>query len=295
MKPFALYCKSYRVDVRRARRLALTVEKYNADEIPFYVSCPEVDLPLFQEYLADLKVTLITDEDIILSNSLHTLDCINAIPGHLSQQIVKSEFWRLSLAQAYLCLDSDCQFIRPFHLREFLDKGGIPYTIVDECREILVPAAVARKQKVIQNFHKESMQVQNFIGREGKYYNFGPNCPVWHRDVWVSLDEKFLLPRQMSFAELILQHPIEMRWYGEALLKYRAIPLLPSQPFFKMYAYAWQLHKDRTDGLTEADLAQFYCGVTYQSAWERELDWPQEGGNILSRLGRRIRRKLGRI
>jgi hypothetical protein len=295
MKPFALYCKSYRVDVKRARRLALTIERYNVDEIPFYISCPQLDMDLFQDYLAGLKVTLIADEEIIRCNPLHTLDEMNVIPGHLAQQIVKSEFWRLDLAQAYLCLDSDCQFIRPFRQAEFLDVHGIPYTVVDECRELLIPAVIASKQKVIENFRKESIQVQENIGRGGKFYNFGPNCPVWHRDVWISLDEFYLQPRQMSLSDLILQHPIEMRWYGEALLKYRAIPLLPSQPFFKMYAYAWQLQKDRSDGLKESDLAQFYCGVTYQSAWEREMDWPTEGGNFLSHVGRRIRRKLGRI
>lgn len=292
---FALYCKSYRVDVRRARRLALTVDKFNADDIPFFISCPRSDLPLFQEYLGELKVTLLADEDIVLSNPLHPLSTFNEIPGHLAQQIVKSEFWRLGLAQAYLCLDSDCQFIRDFYKNEFLDLRGIPYTVVDECREILIPAATAKKQKVIDDFHKESIQVQQEIGRVGKFYNFGPNCPVWHRDVWISLDENFLKPQGLSFADLILRHPIEMRWYGEALLKYGAIPLLPSQPFIKMYAYAWQLRKDRSDGLSEQELSQFYCGVTYQSAWERELDWPSEGGNLASRIGRRLRRYLGRI
>lgn len=295
MKPFALYCKSYSVDVRRVKRLALSIEKYNADRIPFYVSCPQQDLPLFQEYLAGLEVSLISDEEIIQSNALHTIDGFKAIPGHLSQQIIKSEFWRLGLIQAYLCLDSDCQFIRPFHQHDFLDANGTPYTVVDECREILVSAVIAGKQRVIDNFRRESAQVQSEIGRDGKYYNFGPNCPVWHRDVWLSLESNFLRPRGISLADLILQHPIEMRWYGEALLKYRAIPLLPAQPFFKMYAYAWQLAKDRSDGIWENDLAQFYCGVTYQSAWEREMDWPSEGGTWLSRLGRRLRRSLGRI
>lgn len=295
MKPFVLYCKSYSVDVRRVKRLALTIEKYNADRIPFHVSCPQQDLPLFQEYLAGLAVSLISDEEIIQSNPLHSIDGFKAIPGHLSQQIIKSEFWRLGLAQAYLCLDSDCQFIRPFHQHDFLDSDGTPYTIVDECREILVSAVIAGKQRVIDNFRRESAQVQSEIGRDGKYYNFGPNCPVWHRDVWLSLESNFLQPRGISLADLILQHPIEMRWYGEAMLKYRAIPLLPAQPFFKMYAYAWQLAKDRSDGIQESHLAQFYCGVTYQSAWEREMDWPSEGGTWLSRIGRRLRRSLGRI
>lgn len=295
MRPFAIYCKSYSVDVRRAQRLAVSVAKYNVDGINFFMSCPEKDMPLFQQQLAGLNVTLLPDEDIIRSNPAHTLEGMSRIPGHLSQQIVKSEFWRLGHAASYLCVDSDSQFIRPFKLDDFLASDGVPYTIVDECREILIPALAAGKQRVIDNFRKESIQVQDEIGRPGKFYNFGPNNPVWHKDVWASLDEEFLKPRQLSLADLIVKHPIEMRWYGEALLKYKAIPLLPSQPFFKMYAYAWQLKKDRADGIKERDLAQFYCGVTYQSAWERELDWPREGGNWLSRAGRRLRRALGRI
>jgi hypothetical protein len=292
--PFALYCKSYRVDVRRVKRLALTVEKYNVDKIPFYISCPQADFSLFEEYLYGLNIKIITDEEIIRKNPAHSVDRMSIIPGHLSQQIIKSEFWRLGLSESYLCLDSDCQFIRPFRLSEFLDSSGTPYTVVDECREILLPAASLQKQKVIDNFIKESVQVQRLFDRCGKHYNFGPNCPVWHRDVWISLDKNYIKPRNTSFAQIIVEHPIEMRWYGEALLKYEAIKLIPSQPFFKMYAYAWQLRKDRAQGLAEKDLAQFYCGVTYQSAWQREMDWPREGGNLASRFGRRLRRLLGR-
>jgi hypothetical protein len=136
--------------------------------------------------------------------------------------------------------------------------------------------------------------VQREFGRHGKHYNYGPNCPIWDRRVWASLDEHFARPRQLSFLDLVLKSANEQRWYGEALLRYRAIDLLPSQPFFKMYHYAWQQRFDRRASISEEQLRQLYCGVVYQSAWEREMDWPAEGGNLLSRLGRRIRRALGR-
>jgi hypothetical protein len=113
--------------------------------------------------------------------------------------------------------------------------------------------------------------------------------------VWLSLDENYIKFKNLSFLDLIIKSANEQRWYGEALLKYKAIDLLPSQPFFKMYHYAWQLRVDRQTGIREEQLGQLYCGVAYQSAWEREMDWPSEGGTWLSRLGRRIRRTLGRI
>jgi len=79
------------------------------------------------------------------------------------------------------------------------------------------------------------------------------------------------------------------------LLAYRAVPLLPCQALFKVYHYAWQFDQDRRTGVRTEQLADLYCGVIYQSAWEREMDWPAEGGSTMSRLGRRLRRRLGRI
>jgi hypothetical protein len=99
----------------------------------------------------------------------------------------------------------------------------------------------------------------------------------------------------MSFADAISQTPIESRWYGESLLAYQAIPLHPCQALFKVYHYAWQLDQDTRRGITQERLATLYSGVIYQSAWEREMDWPNEGGNLLSRVGRQLRRRLGRI
>ena len=99
----------------------------------------------------------------------------------------------------------------------------------------------------------------------------------------------------MNLVDAIVQAPIESRWYGEALLAYQAVPLLPCQALFKVYHYAWQFDRDQRLGITEGKLAKQYCGVIYQSAWERNLDWPKEGGDWLSRLGRRLRRRMGKI
>lgn len=99
----------------------------------------------------------------------------------------------------------------------------------------------------------------------------------------------------MTLADAIEQAPIESRWYGEALLAYQAVALRPCQALFKVYHYAWQFDRDQRKGITQQQLAQLYCGVILQSAWERNMDWPREGGNWLSRTGRRLRRLLGRI
>jgi len=295
MKPLALYCKSYNTDLRRVVRLAQSIRQFNADQLPFHVSVPQAELPLFREHLSGLGVELLSDEEIIQASPRIDAEQVQRMPGSISQQVVKSEFWRLGGAPAYLCLDSDSIFIRPFHAADYLAPDGTPYSVINEAHDLLMMSLVRGKSQVIDNFHREAQQVQAIFGRAGKAYSFGPMPMVWHRAVWESLDQHYLQPHGMSFADAIAMAPLESRWYGEALLKYQAIAVLPTEPFFKVYHYAWQLDQDRRNGLGPETLARLYSGVIYQSSWEREMDWPREGGNWLSRAGRRLRRRLGRI
>jgi hypothetical protein len=290
-----LYCKSYRTDLKRVLRLAQSVRDYNTEGLSFFVSVPTVDLDLFRVELEGLDVILLADEDIIRENSQISLDKFQTLPGHITQQIVKSEFWRVCDTLTYLCLDSDSLFIRPFTSHDFIDSEGIPYTVINEAQELQLEALRRGKSDLLDNFAREAQILQGYFNREGKHYSFGPMPMVWHRAVWESLDEEYLKPRALSFLDAILQAPLESRWYGEALLKFKAVPLLPCEPFFKVYHYAWQLDQDQKQSITNQQLARLYTGVIYQSAWERELDWPAEGGNTMSRFGRRLRRTLGRI
>ena len=295
MRPFVLYCKSYSTDLKRVVRLARSVQQFNTEGIPFQVSVPRVELPLFREHLAGLNVALLADEDIIHASPRIDMAQLHGMPGYLSQQVVKSEFWRLGLCTAYLCLDSDAFFIRSFGQADFMAEDGTPYTMLDEAHDLLEDALRHKRERVVSAFNKEADQVQQLFQRVGRRYSFGPFPLVWHRAVWESLDVHYLQPKGMNLADAIAQAPIESRWYGEALLAYKAVPLLPCQALFKVYHYAWQIDQDRRAGVDMQQLAQFYCGAIYQSAWEREMDWPQEGGGILSRVGRRLRRRLGRI
>lgn len=295
MKPLALYCKSYSTDLRRVVRLAQSIRQFNVERLPFYVSVPLAELPLFRHHLGGLDVELMADEDILRASPRIDAAQVAGMPGSVAQQVVKSEFWRLNLSTACVCLDSDALFIRPFGLADFMTPDGTPYTMLDEAHDLLEDALRQKRQRVVDAFQREADLVQQLFGRLGRRYSFGPFPLVWHRDVWQSLDERYLQPRGMSFADAIAQAPIESRWYGEALLAYQDVPLLPCQALFKVYHYAWQFDQDRRRGIGAEQLARFYCGVIYQSAWERDQDWPREGGNWLSRTGRRLRRHLGRI
>lgn len=295
MHALSLYCKSFSTDLKRVVRLADSIGRFNSDNLPFVVSVPRQELALFREHLTGRDVTLLADEEIIRTNKRLSSESISQLPGNISQQIIKSEFWRLGLSDAYLCLDSDSVFIRPFKADEYMAADGTPYTVINEAHDLLFDALVRGKAGVIDNFRREARVVQDLFERRGKAYSFGPMPMVWHRAVWESLEAQYLAPRGMDFADAIKIAPLESRWYGEALLKYQAIALMPTEPFFKVYHYAWQLDKDRRKHIGPEELARLYSGVIYQSSWEREMDWPSEGGNRLSWLARRLRRKLGRV
>lgn len=294
MKPLVLYCKSYCTDLRRVVRLAQSVRAFNREALPFHVSVPAQDYALFLAQLGGLDVVLHTDEDIVTAAGISQQQ-LQAMMGSSSQQVVKSSFWKLGLSTCYACIDSDSFFIRPFGLADFLTPDGTPYTMLDEGHDLLEDAIRHGRPRIVDAFEKEAALVQSLFDRVGKPYSFGPFPLVWHRAVWESLEVNYLQPRGMNFADAITLAPIESRWYGEALLRFAAIPLVPTQALFKVYHYAWQHDQDHRRGVGTQDIARLYCGVIHQSAWERELDWPHEGGNWLSRMGRRIRRKLGRI
>jgi Family of unknown function (DUF6492) len=295
MRDFVLYCKSYRTDVRRVVRLAESVQRFNVESIPFHISVPHADLSLFTAMLAGLNVVFHADEDILKTVPGVSEAQVKLLPGSISQQVIKASFWRMGISTCYLCLDSDAFFIRPFGTGDFLTSDGLPYTMLDEAHDLLEDAMRHKKQRIVDAFKNESQIVQRILNRQGRQYNFGPFPLVWHRAVWESLDQQYLQPNGMSFADAIVLAPIESRWYGESLLRFEAIALRPCQSLFKVYHYAWQRDQDLKAGVDLPTIAQLYCGVIFQSAWERELDWPTEGGSWLSRIGRRIRRTLGRI
>ena len=168
MQSIIIYCKSYRNDVLRVRKLAQSIQEFNRERLPFFLTVPSADLPLFREQLASYPIEIASDEEIIRTNPRLDLDKVLALPGGISQQIVKSEFWRLGLCDTYLCVDSDCQFIRSFGASDFLAPEGYPYTVMHEAKELLQFAVNNDLEKIYERFHREHAQLMEIFGRKGK-------------------------------------------------------------------------------------------------------------------------------
>jgi len=296
MKDIVLYCKSYHRDVLRAKRLVESVQRFNRGNLAFYLSCPSADLQLFKDTLGSEVVIFITDEEIIAENSAINLTELMALPGGISQQVVKSEFWRLGICENYLCIDSDAYFIRDFKRDDFLTPNGNPYTVMNESLELRMFGVLNNHSKIQRNRDAECKAIMDIFGRTGRQYDFGPLPVVWNRHVWFDLTEKYLEPHNMNFLDAIKLFPSEMRWYGEALLKYKSVELWPVETLFRCYHYETQFQDAKKSGENDDVLSQIYPGVCIQSNWDKALDHGQNKKGLMSNLVRAVKRRvLGRL
>jgi hypothetical protein len=290
LKDFVLYCKSYPRDFLRLKRLLNSVERFNVDRLPFYISTPKADKALLIEVLGSKGYIWVADEDIVAANPSANFEKYQSMPGGLSQQIVKSEFWRLGFAENYLCLDSDSLFIRDFYKADFLSEDGVPYTVLHQNKELFQIAANRGQDKVERELRAEAERVKELFGRVGPNFYCAPAPFIWSAKVWESLDAHFLQPKGISLWDLITPQYPETLIYGETLLKYHAIPLIAIEPLFRIYHYDWQYFLMKRLGETEAKVAKHYMGIIYQSAWESELNFGASQKSLPSRLLKRIKR-----
>lgn len=290
-----LFCKSYRRDVLRLKRLIDSVETYNVDNLPIFVSVPSEDLQIFKDKIGHDRCNLLDDNDILSTNPNLKGAVLSQSSGGILQQVVKAEFWRFYSCDAYVCLDSDAFFIRNFSVSDFIDKDGIPFTVIHQCKEYLQHAANAKRYYILQDFSEDSTQGQALFNRSGANYDFGPIPVIWASKVWRDLDELFLRPLGLNIIRAITRFPSEFRWYGECLLAYDSIPVRPIEPLFRVYHHEWQYNALEKEGENLDSLRNLYLGVVLQSNWDHLLDFGPERKKWTSRVYRNIRNRIRRI
>ena len=257
MNDIVLYCKSYSKDVYRAKQLLDSILRYNKDNLEFYISVPNCDIELFKKELGTDGYTLINDEDIDVDNQ-----------GWKGQQIIKSQFWKLGLCKNYLCVDSDCFFIKDFYKKDFMFDEDTPYTVCHEYKSFFeFLDKFPLPFDAYESFSKDRLHIMGLFNRQGLIYDFGPGPTIWSCEVWKSLEDNYVIPNNIKFSDLIQINPSEFTWYGEWLLYSQAIRLIPRGPIFKNYHYPHQYEYDKQLGYTLEKIKKHYLGIGLQSIY----------------------------
>ena len=90
-----LYNKTFSRDFTRTKRLLESINEYNIDDIPFFISCPKLERNQLETTIGTEGYEFIADEDIWQFE--------NKLDGWRSQQIVKSNLWKTIDVDNYVC------------------------------------------------------------------------------------------------------------------------------------------------------------------------------------------------
>ena len=162
MENIILFVKSYRGDLQRCVGLAESIEKYNKDNIPCYISVPPEDVELFKSNVSE-SIKIISDDTIYPNYK-----------GWVGQQFVKSLLYKLNLCRFYVCLDSDVYFFKDFYIKDFLYTKDIHYMIMherDDFYEFIDRFPELQSYDVRAGHEGEYKSIMAHFGREGKIYH----------------------------------------------------------------------------------------------------------------------------
>jgi Family of unknown function (DUF6492) len=280
---FALFCKTFRRDVGRFSVLLASVERFNESRLPFFVCVPRDDLALFRERFGE-RVSWLVDEEVV-GGSLQQ--------GWVTQQLVKLCAGLTGFADAWILLDADFYFVRPFFLSDFVDgEGRVAFVAsramhmldhlgvrvfehlqgmqtgdVPSCAELtsgflgevaklgLVRRLADRFRSPIAN--AVSRRPQEFFGYEGPSFSFMPG-PVWTRESIVGLEREL---RGLPFRSMLRHAPWEAHWVAMHAMRSGLKNRFIAGPYFLHIASDEWLEAARKMRLSEALVAQRYLGL----------------------------------
>lgn len=261
MHKIAILIKTFRPDFNRVTVLLESIDNFNVDGIPVYISVNDEDYDYFTENLK-------TSHNILKDSDIYKCQIKD---GWRYQQVIKTQFYRLNVAENYLCVDSDSRFLRDFRITDFIYDDATPYTIMHESKSFLeMVENIGMNSETI--FFKQALDAtRKLFGNHGKYWDYGPSPYLWSCKVWRHFNEVYLKEKGLTFEdffELINKEtsPSETVIYGEYLLKERIIEIYPVEGFFKVYHFKQQYYLEKRFYNTDK-LKKIYLGVIFQSNW----------------------------
>jgi hypothetical protein len=260
-KSFIIFIKTYKKDFSLFLTLISSIEKYNADKIPVYVSVNDDDYDFF--LMQNIKkIHLLKDSSIAKCG---------IVDGWRYQQFIKSQVYRLDICENYLCVDSDSEFIKNFYVSDFMFNESTPYTIMHESKDRMLINDIMNFEQDGLFFQKTAIATRKYIPNKGKIWDFGPSPYIFSCKVWKSFIEEFLTKKSLTFEQFFnkmdkIYMPSEVSFYGEYILFSKKIEIVPIEPLFKVFHFKEQYDQE-SKLYTVETYKKHYLGIIKQSNW----------------------------
>ena len=264
MHRIALLVKSYRKDYDYVVRLLASIACHNRDAVPVFIVVPAEDVVLFTG-LATSGVDVLSEE--LLETHLVREPMAGLSAGYLNQEIVKLAFWELGLAENYLCVDSDAEFVRDFFTTDFMATADTPFTFMTEDAELQCEPEYYEQTWLPRLAKLEN--VRKAIGYTGPWLRTVHGHAVFSSVALQDFVSDFLQPRGWDYKDALEVCPYEPTWYTTWVLHARPIQVYPREPVFKTFHNSGQ-HLDYVlRGVSEEDIARGFVGVVVNSNYSR--------------------------
>lgn len=265
MYKIILFVKTYQPDFERVYNLLDSIDKFNKDNIPVVVSVNDDHFNLLKPDCFE-KYKIYKDSEITSTSITE---------GWRYQQIIKCNVYKLNICENYVAIDSDSVFIRDFYSSDFMFDENIPYTIMQESKDLLEMTERLQMDSQTIFFKRALRDTRPFFENKGKEWDYGPSPYIWNCNVWQHFNEVFLKDQNLSFdaffnaIEKKSFSPSDCVIYGEYLLKTKLIPLYPIGSLFKVYHYKEQFEIEESQ-LSIKQVSKIYLGIIYQSNWQKK-------------------------
>lgn len=258
--------KSFADDFSYAERLIISFHRFNRDNVTLYAVVPNVDLELFASLKSD-TVILIAEEEFsrhLVASSVHGMRA-----GYINQEIVKLAFWEMGLADNYLCVDSDAEFIRDFRVQDFMYDDQTPYSVLVEDKELEVEPAYFNQYW--QTREAEIRHIADLIGWTSPVIRTCHGHTVLSAKVLRSFVDDFLSPREWDYKDALAESPYEFSWYNIWMQFATPIDIHQREPWFKVFHHEGHHLEYLMRGITTQDIARGYLGIVINSNYSRDL------------------------
>lgn len=264
MTNFGILVKSHAPDHQYVARLVRSLGRHNVDSVPVFIIVPDFDLPLFSEF-ASAEITVLGESTLLEHLVSEPLAGFSA--GYVNQEIIKLSFWETGLADNYLCLDSDAEFVRDFQVSDFMFDESTPYTFLTEDAEL-----ISEPEYFVNSWQGRADKlklIKETVGVSDPRILTVHGHAVFSASVLKSFKSDFLEPRGWSYRDAVGFSPYEPTWYSMWLQRDHTIPIHVREPNIKTFHNATQHLAYVLQGKTRDDVKRGYVAVVVNSNYSR--------------------------